>query len=362
MPGRERLRELQRRAYGPGGGLSAAEADELAALQDAAQPPSPSAGEGEVVGGELPSGVVERARNERDETLSGVGKGETVSSRSARSTTDRGETVSSRVARSTTTRSRRILLTVVAAASALLIGLGTGWLLFGRDTGPVLDAKQQQTWADFEASGKYDAGSIRMLGEQYGITAWYATQDDAKTECVMLTPSKQTSIGCLPTDRHAEENEHGQQMPLSTQVDFDDDEGTVVGGVVVRDVRGAPTAVLSRWDQSQTWDWTQMYVGDELQIAKNIVAETGIDGTSMQIAGYDGGTPIWMSQGEETCLYVADLGGITQQSCEPDSGDVVIELPNATYGLLDTNQGTRLTTMVGHEAPATGDAAGQTPE
>ncbi|MFE6735688.1 hypothetical protein [Microbacterium sp. NPDC057650] len=42
MPENERLRELQRRAYGPGGGLSSAEAEELAGLQAAVRAVAPA--------------------------------------------------------------------------------------------------------------------------------------------------------------------------------------------------------------------------------------------------------------------------------------------------------------------------------
>jgi len=255
-----------------------------------------------------------------------------------------------------TPRRGRILLAVAAAASALLVGLGAGWLLFGRDTGPAMDAKQRSAWTEFEASGKYDAGSIRMLGEQYGITAWYATQEDGSTECLMLTPSKQVSIGCLPTNR--EEQGQGYSMPLSTQVRFGDDEGTTVNGYVVRDVRGTPTVVMQKWE-SQASNWADMFSGDERDIAELIVDETGVPGDFLQIVGYDGDTPIWLTQNVETCLYAADLGGISQQSCSADTTEVTISLPNATYGLRDTNMGPRLTTTFSHDSLVTGEQAAE---
>ncbi|MFE6735687.1 hypothetical protein [Microbacterium sp. NPDC057650] len=237
-------------------------------------------------------------------------------------------------------------------ASALLIGLGAGWMLFGRDAGPSMDAEQQKAWTEFEASGKYDAGSIRMLGEQYGITAWYATQKKASTECLMLTPTKGVSIACQPLERGDGEQE-GLPIPLSTQVDLEDDKGTVVNAAVVRDVRGVQTAILQQWRNEPT-QWLDMFQGDERTLAELIIDRTGKDGF-LEIIGYDGETPIWLAQDGETCLYVANLGGIVQQSCDVDASNVVIEMPNATYGLSETNHGTALITLAGHEAPVLGD-------
>jgi hypothetical protein len=238
----------------------------------------------------------------------------------------------------------------------LLIGLGAGWLLFGRASGPAMDAKQQRAWSKFEASGKYDAGSIRMLGEQYGITAWYATQDGAKTECIMLTPSKQVSIGCLPADRD-KNGGPGIRLPLSTQVEFGDDDGTVVSGVILSDVNGAPTAMLQKWGMStQESEWTDAYQDDELVIAKSIVNEAGIEGSSLQIIGYNGDTPIWLSIDQAYCLYAADLGGIIQQTCDPDPANVVLTLPNVSYGVRETSQGAQLTTLAVHGSTVDGAA------
>ncbi|MFE6995672.1 hypothetical protein ACFVAE_06915 [Microbacterium sp. NPDC057659] len=345
MPDGERLRELQRRAYGAGGGLNAEEAAELAELQ--ARPSSRSARSGteetglstkvETVPDPEPSPDPERGAQRRDEGHDQPEESEPCPD-PERGAQRRDEGRSD-------PRKHRVSLVFAAVASALLIGLGAGWLLFGRDSGPAMDAKQQEAWSDFEASGKYDAGSIRMLGERYGITAWYATQQNAKTECIMLTPTKDGSIACQPTERPKGEEE--QQSPLSAQIDLGDDRGTGVSGVVLRDVRGVPTVIMQKWDNTNTYDWTQMYDGDELAIAKVIVAKSGIQGEFLQIAGYDGTSPIWMTQENETCLYVADLGGITQKSCAPDTADVLLERPNAVFGLIDTTQGTRLTTLHG---------------
>ncbi|UJP08856.1 hypothetical protein L2X99_10140 [Microbacterium sp. KUDC0406] len=353
---RQRIRDLQRRAYGPGGGLSPAEAQELAELQDAARPPVPRST------ADLPSGVVERARNERDETVSDVGEADGVSSRSARSTTDGGEGVSSRSARSTT-RGHRILLTVVAAASALLIGLGAGWLLFGRGTGPAMDAEQQEAWAQLEASGDYDAGSIRMLGEKYGITAWYATQGETKLECLLLTPDTDNTISCAPAPdpKNTDDDQDGWGQ-LSAQTRLRDEQGSIVQAIVARDIQGDLTVIMNKWGMTfGDDDWTANFTGTELDIAKTIVA-AGYEGNYLRIVGYDGETPIWYED-SANCLLVADTTHLIAKGCDiqADIPGTRLTMPGVTYELRNTPNGQFLTVIRGGEPsdPAIDDTTGK---
>ncbi|MFE6735689.1 hypothetical protein [Microbacterium sp. NPDC057650] len=259
---------------------------------------------------------------------------------------------------------KRSLFTAAVAASALLIGLGAGWLLFGRDSGPAMTAAQQKAWAEFEASGKYDQGSIRVVGERYGITAWYATKNDLHLECIMLTPLPDDVAGCAtpPDPKNEDQSFLGE---LSVNAPLDKPEGATVQAYLVRDTAGEYVAIIDRWvDAAQ--DWTTMFQGSELDIAKVIVKETGTDGNFLQIVGYDGDTPIWLSQGEKTCLYVADTEKVTTNVCDIDlnTGEkVLVEHPGAVYSVRMTNHGPVVTVIrnqgSGSDGPAIDDTTGK---
>ncbi|MFE6995671.1 hypothetical protein ACFVAE_06910 [Microbacterium sp. NPDC057659] len=257
------------------------------------------------------------------------------------------------------------MLAAAVAASALLIGVGAGWLLFGRDAGPAMSAAQQKAWAEFEASGKYDEGSIRMVGERYGITAWYATKKELALECIMLTPAPTATVGCAPPP-DPKKDEEGYWGQLSVQLELDKPKGTMVQAAIVRDTRGEPVAVLDRWDPGPQDSWTNMFQGTELDIAKAIVKETGVDGGALQIIGYDGDTPIWFAQDGNNCVYVADTSKVLLKGCGVDmfGGTTEFGGDGVTYSVRGTERGPVLTVIRGGDPadPSIDDTTGEISE
>ncbi|MFC4139861.1 MULTISPECIES: hypothetical protein [unclassified Microbacterium] len=384
MPADDRLRELQRRAYGPGGGLNAAEADELAALQAAVRsgasaaaataPVSPVAGAEierpatvETGVGEAPRApaTVETGAEEAAEAPEVPAQPGTDPARAA----DPERGAQRRDEGRGAPRRRRILLAVAALASALLIGLGAGWLLFGRDGGPAMTAEQRAAWTDFEASGTYDPGSVRMVGEKYGVTAWYATKSDLHLECIMLTPLPEDAVSCAtPPDPKADEQAYWGQLAVSGQLD--ESGNTTVQAYIVRDTEGGQVAIIDKWENSGP-DWTTMFQGTELDIAKVIVKETGAEGEFLQVVGYDGDVPIWIDQGVNSCLYVADLESVTTKLCGLDltteGATARVEEPGTAYVVRVTNHGPVVTVIKGAvptpsspDEPAIDDSTGKT--
>ncbi len=59
---------------------------------------------------------------------------------------------------------------VLAVAALLVVGVGVGWLLFGRSAAtPVALSAQQQEWQSaLIAGGRYDPGSVRALAVRAG--------------------------------------------------------------------------------------------------------------------------------------------------------------------------------------------------
>jgi hypothetical protein len=358
MPDDDRLRELQRRAYGPGGGLSEAEAVELAQLRAAGRAASAPVVPAPVAPAAFDTAPVSSVAGVEMKSRATVetGAGDALATPAPVETGAGGageepagpESTPSLPARSV--RKKRILLAVVALACALLIGLGAGWLLFGHDGAPAMTAAQQKAWTEFEASGKYDAGSIRMVGEKYGVTAWYATKKDLDLECIMLTPAPTDTVGCAATPDSKKDDE-GYWGQLSVQLELDKPKGAMVQAAIVRDTRGEPVAVLDRWNPGPEADWTNMFHGPELDIAKVIVKETGADGNYLRIIGYDDDTPIWLDQGPESCIYIADLKSVTTKECGLDFTTVGamtrIETPGTAYVMRVTDNGPVVTVVKG---------------
>ncbi|REJ08003.1 hypothetical protein DY023_01685 [Microbacterium bovistercoris] len=267
------------------------------------------------------------------------------------------------------TKKRGLLLAAAALASALLIGLGAGWLLFGRDSGPPMDAEQREAWTALEASGDYDAGSIRMLGEKYGFTAWYATKSGLKLECLVLTPAS-NAVSCAPPPDPSKEDEAGYWGQLSVQVPVEEAEGSIVQAYVVRDSHDRPVAIIDKWENTGPDDWTAMFQGTELDIAKVIVEQKGVDGASLQVVGYDGDTPIWLTQSEKACLYLADTTTVITEMCDLDltpGTKMRFEQPGVAYDVRATEHGLVVTVIrsadpaqPGPEEPAIDDTTGKT--
>lgn len=351
-----RRRELQRRAYAPGGALSAAELAELHELQNR--------GRGATAGSEP------RA----EEVLPPAASLQVVEPEPSRPAVAAADDASTAMAPTPSPPSRpdaqqaapgssrarvpvrRRVLAGVAAVAALL-GLGAGWLLFGTDLGrTAMTAEQQAAWSDLETAGEYDAGSIHLVGEKYGATTWRATRDDEKLSCLILTRKDLAPAGtCMPAGNAAEGFE------LQVTLDYaEDGDHYLLWAMIVEDSEGEPVAVIQRQNMGETtWDWRAQYSQEELALAE-VLDGSGFAGEHLQILGYDGAMPVWLYQQDRTCLLavVNDVEVVAQCGMLTDDASAPLELKvgDVVYSAIDTNRGATLTVIRGRAAcdPATG--------
>ncbi|SJN26991.1 hypothetical protein FM104_05465 [Microbacterium esteraromaticum] len=236
-------------------------------------------------------------------------------------------------------RTRRRWLAPLAGVLILLLGIGVGWLAFGRDAAPAMTAAQRDTWVDLEASNDYDAGSVELVGSQDGADVWFATKHDAKSECAVVTVGEESGQSCLAGDEL-----NGQQQ-LGAGLAAETDEGTFqFWGLISKTTTGQRVAVVQRYGADEGWGWRSQYDESELAIAEVLVAATGYAGEALQIIGYDAETPIWIYQGAESCVLVADDQKVLAEACGLDDDSTIdLAMPDAVYVVRLTNRGPVLT-------------------
>ncbi|MFP1601466.1 hypothetical protein ACLD0U_02135 [Microbacterium sp. 2216-1] len=348
MPHSARRRELERRAYAPGGGLTDAEAHELQVLSRREPVPQQEpVVEQEPVAEQAP--VSESAAPE-DTAPEPVVQGQhTLFDESAASESVASDDPASEDPASGATRRR--WLAPLAILAALVLGFGGGWLVFGRgDPVPMTDA-QRESWAQLRGSGDYDDGSIQLLGAELGADAWYATRQEETLECLVLTVGERTVPTCEPVS--AEGSDTGLGLHAVTTVKRDG-EHLNLWASLGRDVRGELTVLMQY--QSATWDWRSVYSETELPIAEFLDA-AGYDGQVLQVMGYDGDTPIWLHQSDRACILVATADELIAEACgQPTATEPLgLVMPHATYSVLMTDPRGPVLTVIRDAAEATID-------
>lgn len=360
-----RRRELQRRAYAPGGGLSGAEAAELRELDARASaivvPPQPV--QDPAAGAELPFSEIRHAAVGRGEPGGGddaPSAPEAVRDQHALDETTRtdGRADGAPVVGGASERTpgRRWLLPLVAGL-AILLGLGAGWLVFGRGDGPreMTDA-QRKTWTEIEASGEYDPGSVRFVARKHGVDVWQAGKSKGAQDCVVVTRGDERKAQCVASE--SEGDGFGPQASLEFEQDGDQ---YMVWAALVADAEGDVVALVQRQNMDVDWDWRSQYNEQELPIAEMLNA-AGYSGASLGIVGYDGDTPIWVSESGRTCLMIADSTKVIAEACGEllyDTGRTLeLTVGGTSYSLrATTERGNQLTVIRTPGAPATCDPA-----
>lgn len=229
-------------------------------------------------------------------------------------------------------RLRRIPLVILAAVVSLLLGVGVGWLLFGRaDAAPALTDAQRGTLVQLDASEEFDPGSIFLVGARDGAEAWYATKEADDSECLVLIAGDERTTACQRTGRA---NSFGLQANLNATID---DEQVIVWAVLLEGSDGEMVAVIQREPNAVEYDWRSQYSGRDLEIAEFIDAR-GYSGDSLQVVGYDDALPVWMTfSGAEFCMIVAEPTALLADACssfDPAAGGRMdLRTDRATYQL-----------------------------
>jgi hypothetical protein len=305
------LRELERRAYGRGGGLTAAEAARLDELrvrrgsvfrrphQDlpaplrTVRPADPLRDEHHVVppdtrGADGVPVAADAVAAQEPERVPGL------------------PTPSSRVP-------WRAWAGVAAAALAL--GLGTGWLLFHpTDIPGVPLTSEQQRWQDAFASDEgYDRGSVRAVTVVDDVVVWVGTKEQGEWTCLVLGDGTSTSPACNPTESV---RTSGLYASLTSYVS----EGRMrqVSANLHLAADGSPAVVTNtaQYSPSTTTGWAS---AREEAMAENLT-RLGFDPFSVWIAGYDGEVAVWVgvkAAAGQTCLIRDGSGDDPEMACEP---------------------------------------------
>ncbi|CAH0229741.1 hypothetical protein SRABI98_02713 [Microbacterium sp. Bi98] len=209
----------------------------------------------------------------------------------------------------------------VAAASALLlvIGLGTGWALFGRSGDAVaLTSAQQERRAELQAEGGFDPGSLRAIGQDEDALVWYATKDDGETVCLTLDAADKSSDQCQPAADL--DNGNGIGLNASVAVPGEGDEGLEeIWASAARAMNGEVVGIIQRWRSDEN-SWLSQFQGDERERAEQLVQE-GFEEFSFSVVGYFRDAPVWRAQRVESddiqdCLIVDAVQAV---ECRPAS-------------------------------------------
>ena len=301
------LRELQRRAYAPGGGLSAAEAVRLHELEDkrvmvaespAAEPESVSA----TSVTEPVVDIVSPAADARPEAP-GVGAAE-----------DAG--ITDRAPRA---KRRSPWAPLPAGAALLLVGLGAGWAIAESRHTPasVAVAAEQQERGEQIAPEGADPGSLIALGERGEVVAWYVTKDAGNLTCLILDGGGDEVDTSCGTDASL------ASLPLSSLVEVETGSGEdldVTYATLTFSPDQRPAVILDGY-RSQVRSADLYANAEEADIAADL-REAGYRADSIYVLGYHGDTPLWSARRgvRDACLVYVQPDGASLSDCA-DSAD-----------------------------------------
>lgn len=295
----DRLRELQHRAFAPGGGLTDAESAELRELtRVTSEPDAPATDKISRHDPPIPPPTPDEA-----EGAERTGAAPSSARRQAAAS---------------------IVRVAAALVMVLLLGFGAGWLVFGQQRGPALNTAERAQLIRIVESGRFDDGSVTFLGADGSNTAWHATQDDGAQQCIVLAVADQSANGCRPTGFD------GDRFPLQAFLTYEDGNRRVsVRALEVEDASGRPVAVIDEHAVAAgAEEWKSQYSGDDLAIAERLDG-LGYDGELLTLIGHDGDIPVWFAQvGDDACVLLADSEKLTGRQCAPvdDALGGVLEL------------------------------------
>lgn len=328
------LRELQARAYGRDGTLSGTDAARLRELerrrQAQASPPRDPGSE--------PSNPQPKSPAGRGSESSASFGGEATAAERTASDLMLTEDASTASLPRAVRPSRRVSWLPVTAVIVLIValGVGLGWLLFGRGGAASLKltAEQQQWQNEIVADGRYDSGSLRAVGEAGGVVVWIATKDGEERTCLVMSAGERPVPFCSRVEEAQDQGLHGNYT-----IDRNDIRIEVVAQVLFTG-EGEPAV---RIDQHalDAWSVTMTYATEEeTRIAANL-SELGYEPNSIWVAGYDGDVPIWTAtrvETQEMCLIYDGSTPDPLTACQEPS-DLVPGGESITLSIVDPATG-----------------------
>ncbi|MFJ2550855.1 hypothetical protein [Microbacterium sp. NPDC087591] len=311
------LRALQERAYGRGGGLTAAEAERLDRLT---RRPAAQAVEGAPSGAAAPpqmiSGVPDDVgRPDREPAASPLPASEPPALPAPPASG--GDALRSSHSAPPLDRWRPLLIGI---AAALVVGVGVGWFLFGRGGADAvaLTAAQQEWQREIIGEATYDQGSLRAVAVEAGVVLWVATKKDGDFTCLLLGDGSRTTSECDTTKAVRESGLYGTLM-------VERGEGqTEVSAQMLLTAGGEPAVASSSYEYDPEAMMSTYATEEEERFAETLVT-AGYDARSISVVGYDGETPIWTAARPEEsaqCLIYGASEVFGDVHCaDPASGD-----------------------------------------
>lgn len=280
------LRDLERRAYGAGGALTAADAVRLRTLQEERRASRSDAAP-------TASDVETSPRRNKD---NGSGEGHLA----AESPSDGASSLPDEAAGASTGWRRWVLATAL-----LLVGAGGGWfaatLLGG---GPPLSSEQRERHAVIAADPVVAAGTLELIREVDGMMVWFAGRADSDDLCIALDADGQYQLSCGTRDRYEREG-------LSVMLPAAGTGGTAHNAVIVPSLSGEPLAYVFSFTISGGDGWLEQFSSEEQPVAESLLAE-GYDLYSPTVIGTFEGEAVWWATrdvGVQTCLIVPGING-----------------------------------------------------
>jgi len=307
-----RRRELQRRAFSPGGGLTPEEAVELRMLSVPASEQEPQVSTPEPDSDAAPIPAAETAAAAETAPASETLPVSETDALSAASDSAASDPVPAR---------RPRWAPVVVTVAALVLGVGAGWLSAPRaaQASPSMTAVQQQIEDEIVASGEFDADTVQFRGTKEGAELWSALRDEQ--QCVILNFGDQRSTGC----HSPEQPEESLAVAVAQLQTHEDDREVVVYGYLIRNLAGGVSPVIERMQMGVS-NWQSQYSPEELTLVEAL-EKSGVRGSDVQILGYDDDIPIWITSYEDRCVAVVDPADRTvRQSCHDDDRSEPSEL------------------------------------
>jgi hypothetical protein len=344
----EELRSLQARAYGRESSLTATEAERLRELEDRRVAPAAESGPPERVvarpSADEGASVAESAGVDADRVVAeavGAARARSVGEGAVDDAADAAPDGSSPV--SSSWRPVLSLLRphwrsiALAAVLVLAVGVGVGWLTFGRSGVEAVElTAEQQGWQnDLLAEGVYDSGSLRALAVEEGAVIWTATKDGQERTCLILGTGDARVPTCERTERIATtgiygsisvKGERGLQREVSAQMLFT--------------ASGEPAVAVSTYEYDPTESGVTYANEKESETAARL-SENGFDASSLWVVGYDREVPVWTGQQTESRNHCLIYDGSTDEApvacADPET--MQDQTSNLVLTVVDTETG-----------------------
>jgi hypothetical protein len=314
----DELRALQRKAYGRGGQLTAAESQRLRALED----PRGARAVAAPVDRPENTGVGSADRERIAPTIgSVVGVPAAQVTATVAGTPEPPEAAEPTEAPDAdvqtpvppapgSTRGWAIMTAVAATAVVLALGVGIGGALFAPRAASIpLTQEQQQRRGELAGEG-FDPGSLRAVAREADALVWYATQDEGAVSCVILDVGAQSQTNCLAT----EQAERGLSAALSVPSESSGESvaSDAVNAMMLLSTAGEPMVVIQRWGGVDAL--MAQFPEDVRDRAETLTAE-GFE-LGLLLVGTFRSAPVWLGdrlseQGAtERCLIVDAMGPV----------------------------------------------------